>query len=63
MKVTVDADLCIGCGVCESACPEIFRLAEDGIAYVLSDTVADEAYDDAAGCTEMCPTAAIAIVR
>jgi ferredoxin len=63
MKVTVDPDLCIGCGVCESACPEVFRLADDGIAYVLSDDVPDEAYGDTVGCSELCPVAAIEVVR
>ncbi len=25
-KVTVDKNKCIGCGVCESLCPEVFQL-------------------------------------
>lgn len=30
MKVYIDREACIGCGVCEALCPEMFRLVEDG---------------------------------
>lgn len=30
MKVFIDRDECIGCGVCEALCPEVFKLLEDG---------------------------------
>ncbi len=29
MKVRVDEAACIGCGVCESLCPEVFKLADE----------------------------------
>ena len=29
MKVTIDRDGCIGCGLCEQTCPEVFRMNED----------------------------------
>ncbi len=35
MKVTVDASTCVGCGLCEQSCPEVFKLGEDNIAIVL----------------------------
>ncbi|RKX43855.1 MAG: ferredoxin, partial [Thermotogae bacterium] len=34
-KVTVDKDACIGCGVCENLCPEVFKLGDDGKATTL----------------------------
>ncbi len=37
MKVTVDEDLCIGCGACEEVCPDVFRIGDDGIARVVRD--------------------------
>lgn len=30
MKVFIDRDGCIGCGVCEALCSEVFRLLDDG---------------------------------
>ncbi len=33
-KVTVDASTCVGCGLCEQSCPEVFKVEGDGIAHV-----------------------------
>ncbi len=33
-KVTVDASLCVGCGLCEQNCPEVFEMKDDGVAHV-----------------------------
>jgi ferredoxin len=30
MKVQIDREGCIGCGVCEALCSEVFKLVEDG---------------------------------
>jgi ferredoxin len=30
MKVQIDREGCIGCGVCEVLCSEVFKLVEDG---------------------------------
>jgi len=35
-KVTVDASTCVGCGLCEQDCPEVFQVQGDGIAHVKS---------------------------
>jgi ferredoxin len=29
LKVTIDREGCISCGVCEVTCPEVFKLQED----------------------------------
>lgn len=29
MKVKVDEETCIGCGVCVDTCPEVFELVDD----------------------------------
>ena len=29
MKVAIDADGCIGCGLCVSTCPEVYKMEED----------------------------------
>jgi ferredoxin len=33
-KVTVDANACVGCGLCVNACPDVFELGEDNIVKV-----------------------------
>ncbi len=33
-KVSVDASTCVGCGLCEQGCPEVFKVEGDGIAHV-----------------------------
>lgn len=34
MQVEIDREGCISCGLCESTCPEVFRIAQDGKAEV-----------------------------
>lgn len=38
-KIEIDKSLCIGCGNCESACPECFEIGEDGKAQVKKEVV------------------------
>lgn len=61
MKAVVDRDLCIGCALCEQTCPEVFRLAEDGLAYVIDEDPPAETYADIEACVELCPVAAISL--
>ena len=62
MKAVVDRDLCIGCDLCEDTCPEVFLLAEDGLAVVLGDKVAEELYGPVRDAADLCPVNAISIV-
>jgi ferredoxin len=34
VSVKVDKKKCIGCGLCESMCPEVFKLGSDGKSLV-----------------------------
>ncbi|MBN1193000.1 MAG: ferredoxin [Coriobacteriia bacterium] len=61
MKAVVDHDLCTGCGVCEQTCPEVFRIAENGLAYVIDEDPPAETYPDIEGSAELCPVAAISV--
>ncbi len=37
VKAVVDKKKCIGCGACESACPEAFKMMEDSKAKFVGD--------------------------
>lgn len=54
--ITVDKDLCIGCGACVAVCSSAFKMADDGKSEAIAET-ADCAADAAAGC----PVQAIAV--
>lgn len=60
MKVTVDEELCVGCGACVDICPEVFDL-EDDMAKVLTEEVPGNLKESAAEAAEACPVDAIII--
>lgn len=60
MKASVDHDLCIGCGMCESLCPQVFEMGDDGLAHVIGEVTAD-LEDSAEEARESCPVEAISI--
>ncbi|MGI5899123.1 MAG: ferredoxin [Christensenellales bacterium] len=61
MKATLDRSGCISCGLCEEVCPEVFRMAEDGIAEVYREEVPPEAEDTALEAQEVCPVSVITV--
>ena len=61
MKVRVDEDLCLGCGICEGLAPDVFSLANEPFAEVLVDVVPAELEDDVRQAAEECPEEAITI--
>lgn len=51
---------CIGCGMCETACPEVFRVGDQGVAEVVGEvTPANES--SAREAAEGCPVSVILI--
>jgi ferredoxin len=54
-KVSINKDLCIGCGACTGTCPDVFAIGDDGKAEVIG-TGDDAAIDEAAA---SCPVGAI----
>ncbi len=57
-KVTVDASTCVGCGLCEQECPEVFEVQGDGIAHVKAQICSLHNLADIA---EQCPVTAIKV--
>ena len=60
MKAVIDRSSCLGCGLCTEICPQVFRLADDGLseAYAqigaLDLSAAEEARDN-------CPASVISL--
>ncbi len=59
-RISVDRSLCNGYGVCEALAPDVFELADDGLATVRSGLSEDEAVHEAC---DACPMGAISIAR
>jgi ferredoxin len=58
MQARIDADLCIGCGLCVSACEEVFKMEDDKVVVYVS-VVPTEAEENCKKATEECPVTAI----
>ncbi|HKM04835.1 MAG TPA: ferredoxin [Lachnospiraceae bacterium] len=58
MKVSVDQEGCIGCGLCVGIEPGVFFMNDDGKAEA-NDTVLPEQEEGTLQAIEMCPVAAI----
>lgn len=59
MKLFVDQDTCIGCGLCVSMFEELFAMNDSGVSEPIVDTVKPEAEEDAAEACNCCPVSAI----
>lgn len=59
--VKVDQKECIGCGLCESMCPEVFELRDDGKSYVKNQSGCGKGSEDCncKSVAESCPAQAI----
>ena len=58
MRAYVDQDLCIGCGLCVSTCPEVFEMNADDKAQAVADT-SDENRGTVQEAIDGCPVSAI----
>jgi len=60
MKIKIDADACIGCGLCESTCPAVYKMEGDK-AVVKVAAVPKDAEECGKKAAEDCPVTAIAV--
>lgn len=56
-KVSVNEEMCIGCGTCESLCPTVFKI-EDGKSKVITEDCGD---CDCQSVIDSCPVSAISM--
>lgn len=61
MRPKVDRELCIGCGACQSLCPEVFQLDGDGKSTVLEGVDYKANKECIQKAVENCPVQAISI--
>jgi ferredoxin len=74
-RVAVNKEVCIGCGVCYSTCPEVFEPDDEGKSQIvskyrssLSQSISEGSIDDSvAQCAESardtCPVQAITVEK
>ncbi len=60
-RAYVNPDLCIGCGLCVSTAPEVFRLNAGGISEAYAETP-EGAQDKVEKAVNSCPVNAISII-
>jgi ferredoxin len=60
MKAVVDEETCIGCGLCEETCPEVFEMSDDK-ARVKLDEIPEDVAKACREAAENCPVEAIQI--
>ncbi len=63
MKVSVDQNKCIGCGICLTTAPETFDFNDEGLAYVKNNDCDDAEKDNITNALKSCPTEAISIKK
>jgi len=61
MKAFVDREECVGCGLCESVCPEVFGMDADGIAVPIIEEIPKEFEGCAKEAENDCPVEAIKV--
>ena len=59
-KITIDTSTCVGCGLCEQTCPDVFEMIDEK-ACVKLDEVPDPLAETCREAAEECPVEAIQI--
>lgn len=59
VRVSIDRDKCVGYGNCMTVLPDVFELADDGIAYVRVPEVAETLRQRVELAVRLCPAGAV----
>jgi len=57
-KVSIDSSTCVGCGLCEQSCPEVFQVQGDGLAHIKAQNCSSHNLNEIA---EQCPVSSIKV--
>lgn len=60
LKPKIIKELCTGCGICETICPDVFEVGPDGIAIVIDSEIC-ESVECCEEAVENCPEEAIVL--
>jgi ferredoxin len=63
MKVIVDPETCLGCGICESIAPDVFVLGDEIYAKVILNPIPEQMRDVVEEAVSECPEEAISITE
>ena len=61
MKAVIDRSGCIACGLCAETCPEVFQMADDGLAEAIKEEVPKDSESKATEAQENCPVSVITV--
>lgn len=61
MKVKVNQETCIGCGMCIDMCPEVFEYNDAGLSSPKSEDMEDSMKDAIVDAQQACPVDAIEV--
>ncbi len=62
MKVEIDREGCIACGLCVSICPDVFTIADDGLAEAIANP--EQRYESAVKeSADSCPVNVIKVEK
>lgn len=60
MKAVVDAEKCIGCGLCAQVSPDVYEMQDDK-AVAKMDEISEDKAEEAKNGADQCPVAAIEV--
>ena len=61
LRVHVDAETCVGTGICEATAPDLFEVGDDGVSHVVKEDVPAELEAAAREAADSCPTRALSL--